>query len=76
MILNNNIVWRGAFLQRIYRTARKKYCKKKIVEVILIETSGGIKGEDLFKVVLLGKPLLSTKKMLSNVPVAMFSDFS
>ena len=47
--------------------SKNKYCKRGVVEVILVETPGGMKDEYLFRVPLSYKPLPGGSKVRGNV---------
>ena len=46
--------------------SKEMYCKREVVEMILIATPSGLKGEHLFKVTPSGNPLSSESKGREN----------
>ena len=55
IILDNNIFQWCAIPQWICTPSEELYCDREVVEVVFVETLGGIKGKYLLKVALLSK---------------------
>ena len=56
-----------SFHKRFGAPSEDVYCKREVVEMILVETLGGIKDEYLFRVVPSGKSLPDRSKVRENV---------
>ena len=64
------------FHNRFDAPSKDIYCKREVVEVILVETLGKVKGEYLFKVVPPGKPLPGGSKVRGNFRLSSEQDRS